>query len=325
MRCPRGGRPSSGTSLSCRPPGGPGTPSVDARSSPGCGSSSRPARGWHPSTTSGSPPAAAGSEPVDPDVFVDTSSYGAQGLDALTRALGIDSIVLGSDRPVRRASPVAARRGRDPGRAGRQPASGARWAPAPRSRDRSRTWRPWHERHRSRRTGPRGDAPGGRPDPRHAAGPRPRPGRAALARLLPGPAARAVAAPSRVRRRPPRLRLALPRCPRRRLAAVLDPRERHRLPRPRHLVRSRCRGQRHVARAQPRDRQPDHRDPGRGRPRLQLRPRPHPPAHRRRPRVGVGARLQPAAVADGPVLRRRRRPAPPAVSVSYADELRPID
>ena len=36
---------------------------------------------------------------VDPDVFVDTSSYGAQGLDALTRALGIDSIVLGSDRP----------------------------------------------------------------------------------------------------------------------------------------------------------------------------------------------------------------------------------
>ncbi|MCW2773627.1 MAG: putative metal-dependent hydrolase, TIM-barrel fold [Nocardioides sp.] len=37
--------------------------------------------------------------PVDPDVFVDTSSYGAQGLDALARALGIDVIVLGSDRP----------------------------------------------------------------------------------------------------------------------------------------------------------------------------------------------------------------------------------
>ena len=36
---------------------------------------------------------------VDPGVFVDTSSYGAQGLDALTRALGIDAIVLGSDRP----------------------------------------------------------------------------------------------------------------------------------------------------------------------------------------------------------------------------------
>ncbi len=37
--------------------------------------------------------------PVDPDVFVDTSSYGAQGLDALARALGIDALVLGSDRP----------------------------------------------------------------------------------------------------------------------------------------------------------------------------------------------------------------------------------
>jgi hypothetical protein len=36
---------------------------------------------------------------VDPDVFVDTSSYGAQGLDALARALGIDVLVLGSDRP----------------------------------------------------------------------------------------------------------------------------------------------------------------------------------------------------------------------------------
>ena len=42
--------------------------------------------------------------PVDPDVFVDTSSYGAQGLDALARALGIDSLVLGSDRPY--AEPV---------------------------------------------------------------------------------------------------------------------------------------------------------------------------------------------------------------------------
>jgi predicted TIM-barrel fold metal-dependent hydrolase len=37
--------------------------------------------------------------PVDPNVFVDTSSYGAQGLDALVRALGIDVVVLGSDRP----------------------------------------------------------------------------------------------------------------------------------------------------------------------------------------------------------------------------------
>lgn len=36
---------------------------------------------------------------VDPDVFVDTSSYGPQAVDQLTRALGIDPVVLGSDRP----------------------------------------------------------------------------------------------------------------------------------------------------------------------------------------------------------------------------------
>ena len=37
--------------------------------------------------------------PVDPDVFVDTSSYDAQAVDALVRALGVDVVVLGSDRP----------------------------------------------------------------------------------------------------------------------------------------------------------------------------------------------------------------------------------
>jgi hypothetical protein len=36
---------------------------------------------------------------VDADVFVETSSYGPQAVDALVRALGIDGIVLGSDRP----------------------------------------------------------------------------------------------------------------------------------------------------------------------------------------------------------------------------------
>lgn len=36
---------------------------------------------------------------LDPDVFVDTSSYGPQALDALARVLGIDALVLGSDRP----------------------------------------------------------------------------------------------------------------------------------------------------------------------------------------------------------------------------------
>lgn len=37
--------------------------------------------------------------PVDADVFVDTSSHGPQALDALTRVLGVDALVLGSDRP----------------------------------------------------------------------------------------------------------------------------------------------------------------------------------------------------------------------------------
>ncbi len=36
---------------------------------------------------------------VDHEVFVDTSSYGRQGIDALTRTLGIDVVVLASDRP----------------------------------------------------------------------------------------------------------------------------------------------------------------------------------------------------------------------------------
>jgi hypothetical protein len=36
---------------------------------------------------------------IDPDVFVDTSSYGPQALDALVRVLGIDVLALGSDRP----------------------------------------------------------------------------------------------------------------------------------------------------------------------------------------------------------------------------------
>lgn len=43
--------------------------------------------------------------PLDRDVFVDTSSYGPQAVDALVRVLGIDAIVLGSDRPY--ANPAA--------------------------------------------------------------------------------------------------------------------------------------------------------------------------------------------------------------------------
>ncbi len=37
--------------------------------------------------------------PLDRDTFVDTSSYGPRGLDALIRVLGIDVLVRGSDRP----------------------------------------------------------------------------------------------------------------------------------------------------------------------------------------------------------------------------------
>jgi predicted TIM-barrel fold metal-dependent hydrolase len=37
---------------------------------------------------------------IDQNVFFDTSSYGAQAIDAMVRAQGIDQIVYGSDRPV---------------------------------------------------------------------------------------------------------------------------------------------------------------------------------------------------------------------------------
>jgi hypothetical protein len=45
--------------------------------------------------------AARGGVPVavDPNTFVDTSTYGPRGLDGLIRVLGIDPIVMGSDRP----------------------------------------------------------------------------------------------------------------------------------------------------------------------------------------------------------------------------------
>ena len=47
-----------------------------------------------------------GRHTVDRGVFVDTSSYGRQAVDHLTRALGVDPVVLGSDRPY--AEPVDA-------------------------------------------------------------------------------------------------------------------------------------------------------------------------------------------------------------------------
>ena len=36
---------------------------------------------------------------IDPNLYVDTSSYGPQGIDAVARVLGIDQVVHGTDRP----------------------------------------------------------------------------------------------------------------------------------------------------------------------------------------------------------------------------------
>jgi hypothetical protein len=47
---------------------------------------------------------AGGRSPVDPDVFLEVSSYGTRAIDATIRVLGIDALVNGSDRPY--AEPV---------------------------------------------------------------------------------------------------------------------------------------------------------------------------------------------------------------------------
>jgi hypothetical protein len=45
--------------------------------------------------------AARGGErrPVDRRVFLETSSYGVTAIDTIVRALGVDAVVVGSDRP----------------------------------------------------------------------------------------------------------------------------------------------------------------------------------------------------------------------------------
>jgi 6-methylsalicylate decarboxylase len=51
---------------------------------------------------------ARGGRPVaDPDVFLDTSSYGPRAVDAVIRELGVDALVYGSDRPVLSAAEPA--------------------------------------------------------------------------------------------------------------------------------------------------------------------------------------------------------------------------
>jgi amidohydrolase family protein len=42
---------------------------------------------------------------IDPGVFVETSSYGPQAVDALIRVLGIDAVIRGSDRPYATPTP----------------------------------------------------------------------------------------------------------------------------------------------------------------------------------------------------------------------------
>jgi 6-methylsalicylate decarboxylase len=44
---------------------------------------------------------------ADPDVFLDTSSYGPRAVDAVIRELGVDALVYGSDRPVLTAAEPA--------------------------------------------------------------------------------------------------------------------------------------------------------------------------------------------------------------------------
>jgi hypothetical protein len=47
---------------------------------------------------------AGGRSPVDPNVFLEVSSYGTRAVDATIRVLGVDALVNGSDRPY--ADPV---------------------------------------------------------------------------------------------------------------------------------------------------------------------------------------------------------------------------
>ena len=117
----RGGGPRSSTTRpSCRRPGGRGMPSAgDART-----------RNLRLCFV-----AAAGLAPVhherltarggrlgtiDPNLYVDTSSYGPQGIDAVARVLGIDQVVHGTDRPYAGHGRTPPRRCRDRGDPPRQ-------------------------------------------------------------------------------------------------------------------------------------------------------------------------------------------------------------
>ena len=115
-------------------PGGPGTPPVatnhpDLRICFVAGAGLAPVQHERFTARGGGPLR------LDDCTFVDTSSYGPRGVDALIRVLGIDAIVFGTDRPyVRPAEPSHAARGLPDLLRGGGPAGDARDEPTPPSR-----------------------------------------------------------------------------------------------------------------------------------------------------------------------------------------------
>ena len=135
----------------------------------------------------------------------------------------------------------------------------------------------------------------------------------------------ALAAARRVQRRQAALRQPAPGHPRRRLAAVLDAAERHRLARPRHLLRCGGRHPGHADRAQPGDRHAEHRDRD---PRRDRRTASGPITSTGSPAATRAAsRCTPTPRRCGGWVSTRSAPAASCAgkSVSYADELRPLD
>ena len=92
-------------SSSCTPPGSPSAPSA-GRATRICGSASPPLAGLAPLHGERLVARGGGRDRgrVDYRAFYETSSYGTRAVDALVRAVGIDVVVSGSDRPY--AAPV---------------------------------------------------------------------------------------------------------------------------------------------------------------------------------------------------------------------------
>ena len=326
--CPVGGRRSSTTPRSSSRRGGRGMPTAarcsrDLRICFVAGAGLAPVQHERFSARGG------GRFVVDPDTYVDTSSYARQGVDALTRVLGIDVVVLGSDRPY--AEPVDAHLGDAARHAIAVTNPLATTAP---NRERSPTHecvvrRRWNSPTASRpalrsalRTSPPRRVPTSTTFPTAIS---PRTSCCASPRRS-SAQSEAVAARGGLRRRhgPPALRVPAPRRARRRLAAVLDAGRRHRLARPRRVLGRGRRGAGVPHRAQPRRRRGERRHRGPCRAGLQLRARTTSTGSPDATTTSVSVhayspplwRMGQYAVAGNGVLRR--------VSVSYADELRPL-